>query len=216
MTGEMSRSDVTPEEYPHYFAIAKAFGGTVEPFDVYQGPYILIAKPKLAKLWLIADEQGGGATIYDSKSERQSDWFPLYTRDPNESYGMAIAAAAKVLQRAPRNIKYRAVLGAHAGRPARLTGYRPGPRGPHEFDTPYAVEVKFRVVKAGPFKGEVDAWFPKELATRDGMVTTYSHIGQHGAGQLSYMRNSTRPAKPAEYQSLKRELEGLGYVLTIK
>ena len=123
MTGEMSRSDVTPEEYPHYFAIAKAFAGTVEPFDVYQGPYILIAKPKLAKLWLIADEQGGGATVYDSKSERQSDWFPLYTRDPNESYGMAIAAAAKVLQRAPRNLKYRAVLGAHAGRPARLTGY---------------------------------------------------------------------------------------------
>lgn len=42
MTGEMYKSDVTEEEYPLHFAIAKALHGTVEPFDVYQGPYVVI------------------------------------------------------------------------------------------------------------------------------------------------------------------------------
>ena len=44
MTGEMHRSEVTPEAYPTHFAIARALGGTVEPFDQYQGPYVCIGR----------------------------------------------------------------------------------------------------------------------------------------------------------------------------
>ncbi len=41
MTGEMHKSEVTREAYPLHFACADAVGGTVEPFDQYQGPYIV-------------------------------------------------------------------------------------------------------------------------------------------------------------------------------
>ena len=40
MTGEMTTVD--REEWPTHFAIAEAVGGTVQPFDVYQGPYIVV------------------------------------------------------------------------------------------------------------------------------------------------------------------------------
>ena len=40
MTGEMTTVDRS--EYPTHFAIAAALGGEVKPFDVYQGPYILV------------------------------------------------------------------------------------------------------------------------------------------------------------------------------
>ncbi len=42
MTGEMIKSDVTREAYPLHFAIADELGGSVEPFDQYQGPYVVI------------------------------------------------------------------------------------------------------------------------------------------------------------------------------
>lgn len=51
MTGEMSREDVTPEEFPLHFAIAKAMRGKVHPFDVYQGPYVAARK---GKFWISA------------------------------------------------------------------------------------------------------------------------------------------------------------------
>ena len=60
-TGEMSRSDVTPENYPIHFAIADAIGGTVEPFDVYQGPYIDTAQ---GYRLFVTDEEGGMAVIW--------------------------------------------------------------------------------------------------------------------------------------------------------
>src|SRR5271157_830423 len=41
-TGEQSSDDVTRKEYPLWYLIADALGGTVEPFDVYQGPYITV------------------------------------------------------------------------------------------------------------------------------------------------------------------------------
>jgi hypothetical protein len=71
------------------------------------------------------------------------------------------------------------------------------------------VDVMFRVVKAGEWKGTVEAWFPSLPGTnayyRD--MLTYAHIGQHGSGDIDYMQQKTRNAKPSEYASLKRELE---------
>ena len=50
MAGEMTKDEVTEENYPDHFRIAKFLGGSVEPFDQYQGPYI--QSPKLGRLWL--------------------------------------------------------------------------------------------------------------------------------------------------------------------
>ena len=37
MTGEMHKSEVTKEAFPLHFKLAKKYGGTVRPFDQYQG-----------------------------------------------------------------------------------------------------------------------------------------------------------------------------------
>ena len=40
MAGEMFKA--TREEWPSHYAIADAVGGEVKPFDVYQGPYVVV------------------------------------------------------------------------------------------------------------------------------------------------------------------------------
>ena len=55
MTGEMSKSEVTRDAYPYHFAAADQFdGATVQPFDTYQGPYVLI--PKKGRFFLISED----------------------------------------------------------------------------------------------------------------------------------------------------------------
>lgn len=49
-----------------------------------------------------------------------------------------------------------------------------------------------------------------------GMVVDYMHIGQHGESDPYAVVSNTRPASPAEYDDLKRELESLGYVLEVR
>ena len=59
------------------------------------------------------------------------------------------------------------------------------------------------------------AYFPHEDYDRNGMFkSSYSHVGQHSACSPQYAKES-RKATKAEYQDLKTELEGLGYVLNI-
>jgi len=81
--------------------------------------------------------------------------------------------------------------------------------GKRRHSDPNVVDVLFRVVKAGDFKGTVEAWFPGLPGTnaywKD--MTMYAHIGQHSSGDVDYMQQKTRNAKPSEYASLKRELE---------
>jgi hypothetical protein len=77
----------------------------------------------------------------------------------------------------------------------------------HSGGDPDVVDVMFRVVKAGEFKGDVDAWFPGLPGTDAFDMTVYAHVGQHSVGDPQYMRTKTRPAKPSEYAALKRELE---------
>ena len=80
MTGEMSKADVTREEYPLHFAIADALGGTVEPFDVYQGPYVLTTANGWA--WpvrlFIGDDGDGGAYVWNESTRKQSKPFLSY------------------------------------------------------------------------------------------------------------------------------------------
>lgn len=74
MTGEMSRDEVTEENFPIHFAIANALGGTVHPFDQYQGPYISDL-PNGGKLWLIDNGFGPGLRIWNERNDRTSGVF---------------------------------------------------------------------------------------------------------------------------------------------
>ena len=46
-----------------------------------------------------------------------------------------------------------------------------------------------------------------------GHVTSYEHIGQHGAASYYLVQAHTTAAKPAEYADLMRELVSIGYDL---
>ena len=56
MTGEKCKADVTREAFPLHFAVKDALkrrGVSVEPFDVYQGPYIFV--PGMGRFFLTGD-----------------------------------------------------------------------------------------------------------------------------------------------------------------
>jgi hypothetical protein len=74
-------------------------------------------------------------------------------------------------------------------------------------------KVIFRVFE----DGEVIAIFPEELGNFClWTCESYMHVGQHGACEPEEVINKTRLAKPEEYESLKAELENIGYNLDIK
>lgn len=87
MTGEMNKADVTREDYPLHFAIADALGGTVEPFDVYQGPYVSTTANGWA--WpvrlFIGSDDGATAYVWNETARKQSKPFlyngPLAERE---------------------------------------------------------------------------------------------------------------------------------------
>ena len=73
--------------------------------------------------------------------------------------------------------------------------------------------VVFRVWNHKPdkgFNGDVIALFPS-LPEYGGNVLCYEHIGQHSAADYARVIECTRPAKPEEYASLRRELEAAPY-----
>lgn len=94
MTGEMSRDDVTRDAFPLHFAIADALGGTVHPFDVYQGPYVLAQGHRL---WLIGNGRYGFTAVYSKTTGQQSDWFLTRQRWTSEPRYCAIEAAREIL-----------------------------------------------------------------------------------------------------------------------
>lgn len=72
-------------------------------------------------------------------------------------------------------------------------------------------EVIFRKEK----DNSITAVFPY-LSYRNGhRVTYYSHIGQHGEGNMFALIETTNPAEPEEYTDLKTELESIGYNLKV-
>lgn len=63
--------------------------------------------------------------------------------------------------------------------------------------------------------GEVIALFPQDPGTNDANTCgNYMHIGQHGSGNASF--GDTKAARYPEYESLMRELQGIGYDLEIR
>ena len=88
MTGEKTKSDLTRELFPDHFAIADALNGHVEPFDIYQGPYICIGEDVrsgtdpyaiavtglgVVRLWLL-DEGAGLDCVYNEANGKRA-WF---------------------------------------------------------------------------------------------------------------------------------------------
>lgn len=59
--------------------------------------------------------------------------------------------------------------------------------------------------------GDILALMPADTADHRGNVTCYEHVGQHGAADYPSCIARTKPATPAEYASLKRELESAPY-----
>ena len=62
---------------------------------------------------------------------------------------------------------------------------------------------------------EIFALFPDSPADHKGNVTSYAHIGQHGAADYDHCVDKSIPATPEEFAPLQKELETIGYVLTI-
>ena len=94
MTGEMHHidqdgNDSNGECWPTHTAIAKALGGKLQPFDVYQGPYIMIGPDMrigerpyqlavqnlgIIRLWIVSDD-GAFGQVYREDTEKLSDSF---------------------------------------------------------------------------------------------------------------------------------------------
>ena len=69
-----------------------------------------------------------------------------------------------------------------------------------------AIKVVFRKFS----DGEVIALFPELAWDEHGNVTSYMHVGQHGAASRDIVQ-CTKPATPEEYSSLLEELKEIGY-----
>jgi len=66
--------------------------------------------------------------------------------------------------------------------------------------------VTFRMWKVDG-KRELIALFPQQEQQRRGLVGSFMHIGQHGDADLWFIMQNSKPATPAEYADLKKELE---------
>jgi hypothetical protein len=57
----------------------------------------------------------------------------------------------------------------------------------------------------------VIALFPDDVVDDEGHVGSYEHVGQHGGANYHLVMAASRPALPAEYAALKKELESAPY-----
>ena len=82
----------------------------------------------------------------------------------------------------------------------------------------FKTTVIFRKDKSNKYADNITAVFP--YLVQGGSVPLmecYAHVGQHGSCSYDWYLQDTKPAKPDEYASLKRELEdNYGYDLDIK
>ena len=74
----------------------------------------------------------------------------------------------------------------------------------------FKTEMIFRKDKAGVF-----ALMPYDIATLEGHVTYYQHVGQHGSADYQGCMRKSVPTNVIEYLDLYNELESLGYNIKI-
>ena len=77
------------------------------------------------------------------------------------------------------------------------------------------VDVMFRVDTSKEFKGTVFAILPYEIATLNGDVTIYQHVGQHSQGDYNTCISFSRLASKIESALLRREMESIGYDINL-
>lgn len=78
-----------------------------------------------------------------------------------------------------------------------------------------ATRAIFRVETKEPGKGDVIIVFPDDEAN-PGMVQFFSPRDGHGEASIWWVRSDTRPARPGEFEELKRAYERrLGEPLTV-
>ena len=77
------------------------------------------------------------------------------------------------------------------------------------------VRVAFRTEKSGDFKGEVTAVFSGSGRHTAYELDCYAHNGQHGTCTQAWLTDHTRAATEEEYADLLRELEAIGYRVTV-
>ena len=80
---------------------------------------------------------------------------------------------------------------------------------PNQMDK-HETQVNFRY-----WKKEVIALFPYLIADPQGHVTSYMHVGQHGAACYDHIIRKSKPATKEQRKELAKELKGLGYNLEI-
>lgn len=81
-TGEMSEADLTRDgEWGFWVEVADAVGGTIHPFDKYQGPYI---RYNGNKFWLVSDENGGELIYNETTDELRPS--PLFFEGTDVAY----------------------------------------------------------------------------------------------------------------------------------
>lgn len=59
--------------------------------------------------------------------------------------------------------------------------------------------------------GDIIALFPDDVNPHDGTVTSYMHVGQHGAADYAGVIADTEPVCEEEYRELLVELKMVGY-----
>jgi hypothetical protein len=77
------------------------------------------------------------------------------------------------------------------------------------------VDVMFRVDTSKEFKGTVFAILPYEIATLNGDVTIYQHVGQHSQGDYNACISFSRLASKIESNELRKEMESIGYNINL-
>jgi hypothetical protein len=95
--------DSSGDTWSVHAAIARAVGGTLEPFDVYQGPYVLVGDDRLCgqspyrvtlpgpcRLWLDANASGMGTVYREDTGTAALYW-------PESSETAAVEAARSLL-----------------------------------------------------------------------------------------------------------------------
>src|SRR5271170_8037550 len=100
-TGEMSQGELDAsgrQEWPLHYAIADALGGTVRPFDQYQGPYIEL--PDEGRLFIYS-EDGAAGSVWNEDTKQSSEPFLLHESSENE----AVDAALSVCENPDLHIK---------------------------------------------------------------------------------------------------------------
>lgn len=79
------------------------------------------------------------------------------------------------------------------------------------------VDVVWRMTRS-PYGESVIALFPGIAGTSDpSECLSYVRLGQHGAADYTHVIRNSRPATPAEYAALERELTSppFGYVFRV-